>query len=195
VANIDFYFDYRSPYAYLAQTPLRRLGIEIAWRPFDIRQLMAQVGNVPTSITCPSKGRYIRLDLERWAARYGVPLQRNAQADDLDGRRLLRATLAADQLGQAQAAIAAFFAAYWGGSGAPLVTPADVVALLNRAGVSAPDLLARIEDPALDAKLDAATSAAAARGVFGAPTFYLGDEMFFGNDRTDFIRARLGLAA
>jgi 2-hydroxychromene-2-carboxylate isomerase len=143
MAAIDFYFDYRSPYAYLAQPPLRQLGIEIAWRPFDIRQLMAQVGNVATSITCASKGRYIRLDLQRWAARYGVPLQRHAQADEVDGRRLLRATLAADQLGRAEAAIAAFFAAYWGGSGAPLVTSADVVALLNSAGVSAPDLLAR----------------------------------------------------
>ena len=57
------------------------------------------------------------------------------------------------------------------------------------------DLLARIDAPALDAALDAATDEAAARGVFGAPTMYVGDEMFFGNDRFDFVRASLGAAA
>ena len=195
MAALDFYFDYRSPYAYLAQTQVRSLGVEIAWRPFEILQLMDQVGNVPTSITCKTKGRYLGADLQRWVALYRVPFQRNPQGAEIDARRLLRATLAADELGQADAAVAAIFAAYWGGSGAPLVTPGDLVEVLNGAGVSGPGLLARIEDPALDAALDEATAAAAARGVFGAPTLYIGDEMFFGNDRFDFIRASLGIAA
>ena len=128
-------------------------------------------------------------------ALYRVPFQRNPRGAEIDARRLLRATLAADELGQADAAVAAIFAAYWGGSGAPLVTPGDLVEVLNGAGVSGPGLLARIEEPALDAALDEATAAAAARGVFGAPTLYIGDEMFFGNDRFDFIRASLGIAA
>ena len=57
MAVLDFYFDYRSPYAYLAQTQVRTLGAEIAWRPFEILQLMDKVGNVPTSITCKPKGQ------------------------------------------------------------------------------------------------------------------------------------------
>ena len=195
MAALDFYFDYRSPYAYLAQTQVRSLGVEIAWRPFEILQLMDQVGNVPTSITCKTKGRYLGADLQRWVALYRVPFQRNPQGAEIDARRLLRATLAADELGQADAAVVAIFAAYWGGSGAPLVTPGDLVEVLNGAGVSGAGLLTRIEDPALDAALDDATAAAAARGVFGAPTLYIGDEMFFGNDRFDFIRASLGIAA
>ncbi|WP_372786811.1 2-hydroxychromene-2-carboxylate isomerase [Phenylobacterium sp.] len=195
MAALDFYFDYRSPYAYLAQTQVRNLGVEVAWLPFEILQLMDQVGNVPTSITCKPKGKYLGMDLQRWVAMYGVPFQRNPQGADIDARRLLRATLAADELGQADAAVSAIFGSYWGGSGAPLVTPADLVAVLNGAGVSGPNLLSRIEAPALDAALDAATTAAAARGVFGAPTMYVGDEMFFGNDRFDFIRASLGVAA
>ena len=195
MAALDFYFDYRSPYAYLAQTQVRSLGAEISWRPFEILQLMDQVGNVPTSITCKPKGKYLGLDLQRWVAMYLVPFQRNPKGGEIDARRLLRATLAADELGQADAAVAAIFAAYWGGSGAPLVTPEDLTAVLNGAGIMAPNLAARIEDPDLDAALDAATAAAAARGVFGAPTMYVGDEMFFGNDRFDFIRASLGAAA
>jgi 2-hydroxychromene-2-carboxylate isomerase len=106
---------------------------------------------------------------------------------------LLRATLAAAELGQADAAVGALFGAYWG-SGAPLSTVEDVVAVLNGADVRGPDLARRIDDPELDAALDAATDEAAARGVFGAPTMYVGDEMFFGNDRFDFIRASLGAA-
>lgn len=194
MAALDFYFDYRSPYAYLAQTQVRKLGGEIAWRPFEILQLMDKVGNVPTSITCKPKGKYLGMDLMRWVSLYKVPFQRHPQAGTIDARRLLRATLAAAELGQADAAVAAIFGAYWG-TGAPLSTADDVVAVLNAAGVSAPGLSARIDDPALDAALDAATDEAAGRGVFGAPTMYVGDEMFFGNDRFDFIRASLGIAA
>ncbi|MBW8815206.1 MAG: 2-hydroxychromene-2-carboxylate isomerase [Caulobacterales bacterium] len=195
MAALEFYFDYRSPYSYLAQTQVRRLGIEIDWRPFEILQLMDQVGNVPTSITCKPKGKYLGVDLMRWVAMYKVPFGRHPQAADIDGRRLLRATLAAAELGQADAAVAAIFGAYWGRGGAPLSTPGDLVALLAGVGVSGPGLAARIDDPALDAALDEATRAAAERGVFGAPTMYVGDEMFFGNDRMDFVRANLGLAA
>jgi len=194
MAALDFYFDYRSPYAYLAQTQVRKLGVDIAWRPFEILQLMDQVGNVPTSITCKPKGKYLGVDLMRWVGMYKVPFQRHPQSGAIDGRRLLRATLAAAELGQTDAAVGAIFGAYWG-SGAPLAAPADVVAVLNGAGVSAPDLIARIDDPALDAALDEATAEAASRGVFGAPTMYVGDEMFFGNDRLDFVRASLGVAA
>ncbi|HUZ12999.1 MAG TPA: 2-hydroxychromene-2-carboxylate isomerase [Caulobacteraceae bacterium] len=190
MAALDFYFDYRSPYAYLAQTQVRLLGVEIAWRPFEILQLMDQIGNVPTSITCKPKGKYLGVDLQRWVAIYKVPFQRHPQGADIDGRRLLRATLAAAELGQSDAAVEAIFGAYWG-SGAPLATPAEVVAVLNGGGIDAPGLLTRIDDPALDE----ATAQAATRGVSGAPTMYVGDEMFFGNDRLDFVRASLGIAA
>jgi 2-hydroxychromene-2-carboxylate isomerase len=194
MAVLDFYFDYRSPYAYLAQTQVRQLGAGIAWRPFEILQLMDKVGNVPTSITCKPKGRYLGVDLMRWAAIYKAPFQRHPQSGAIDARRLLRATLAAAELGQADAAVGAIFAAYWG-TGAPLATTEDVVAVLDAAGVRGPDFARRIDDPALDAALDAATDEAAARGVFGAPTMYVGDEMFFGNDRFDFVRASLEAAA
>ena len=194
MAALDFYFDYRSPYAYLAQTQVRKLGVDVAWRPFEILQLMDKVGNVPTSITCKPKGKYLGVDLMRWVGMYKVPFQRHPQSGSIDARRLLRATLAAAELGQGDAAVGAIFGAYWG-TGAPLATAADVVAVLRGAGVDAPNLLARIDDPDLDKALDAATDEAASRGVFGAPTMYVGDEMFFGNDRFDFVRASLGVAA
>jgi 2-hydroxychromene-2-carboxylate isomerase len=194
MAALEFYFDFRSPYAYLAQSQLRGLGVEVGYRPFEILGLMDRVGNVPTSITCKAKNRYLGADLQRWVAIYQVPLQRHPQGAELDPRRLLRASLAADELGLAPQAVSAIFHTYWG-SGAPLTTAADVAAVLSAAGVSGPDLASRIDDPALDRALDAATERAIERGVFGAPTIFVGEEMFFGNDRLDFVRASLERAA
>jgi len=194
MAALEFYFDFRSPYAYLAQSQLHGLGVEVGYRPFEILGLMDRVGNVPTSITCRPKSRYLGADLQRWVAIYGVPLQRHPQGTEIDPRRLLRASLAADELGLAPQGVGAIFHAYWG-SGAPLTTAADVAAVLNAAGVGGPDLASRIDEPTLDQALDAATEAAIERGVFGAPTMFVGEEMFFGNDRLDFVRASLKRAA
>ena len=66
-----------------------------------------------------------------------------------------------------------------------------VCAVLNAAGVGDADLVSRIEDPALDEALNRATATAVERGVFGAPVMFVGDEMFFGNDRLDFVRDAL----
>ena len=81
------------------------------------------------------------------------------------------------------------------GNHVPLGTPADVAALLGGAGVAgAAELAERMDQPDLVAELDAANAAAAERGVFGSPTFFVGDEMFFGNDRLDFLREALETA-
>jgi 2-hydroxychromene-2-carboxylate isomerase len=192
--NLEFYFDYRSPYSYLAHSQLERLDAEVTLLPFDLIHLMNQVENVPTSVVCKPKNRYVREDLVRWAKRYGVPFQRHPQAREIDGRRLLRATLAAGQVGKMAAAAAAIFKAYWGGP-QPLQSVGEVVAVLAGTGVDASAVEPLIDAPDTDRALDAATAAAVARGVFGSPTFLVGEQMFFGNDRLDFVRDSLGKAA
>jgi 2-hydroxychromene-2-carboxylate isomerase len=192
--RLEFFFDYRSPYSYLAHSQLGGLDAEVVYRPFEILGLMDKVGNVPTSIICKPKNRYLGADLQRWVQAYGVPFQRHPQMMEIDARRLLRATLAADEMGRAAQAVTAIFAAFWG-TGAPLTTPADVVAVLNGAGVERPDLASWIDEPTLDEALDRATEAAAERGVFGAPTILIGDDMYFGNDRLHFVRERLARQA
>ena len=195
MAALDFYFDYRSPYAYLAQTQVRKLGVEIAWRPFEI-------------LAADGSGRQ-RADQHHLQAQGQVPGRGpHAVGGDVQG------SVPAPSPGGRASTPAGCCARRWrrrssarrtrrsGRSSGPTGDPArrsrppdDVVAVLSGAGVSGPDLAARIDDPALDAALDAATDEAAARGVFGAPTMYVGDEMFFGNDRFDFVRASLGVAA
>ena len=192
--TLDFYFDYRSPYSYLAHSQLERLGAAVTYHPFDILSLMKQVENVPTSVLCKPKSRYLREDLGRWAARYGVPFQRNPLAGETDGRRLLRATLAAGTVGAMAVATAAIFKANWG-TPQPLRSADEIAKVLADAGVDAGAVKPLIDTPDTDRALDQATAAAVARGLFGAPTFFVGEQMFFGNDRLEFVRASLAKAA
>ena len=194
MAEVQFYFDYRSPYAYLAHSQLRGLPATISYHPFDIRAVMEKVGNVPTSVTCKPKNRYIQADLRRWIAHYGVPFQRNPDIMELDSARLLRATLLAANRGPMGELVTALFSAMWG-EPQPLKTPSQVADIMRRAGINDPALEAEIDDPSWDTVLQRATTEAADRGVFGAPCMFVGDEMFFGNDRLDFVRAELERAA
>jgi 2-hydroxychromene-2-carboxylate isomerase len=192
--TIDFYFDYRSPYSFLALSQVRKMDVDVVFHPFEIGALMKQVGNVPTSITCAAKGRYVAKDMQRWAAHYGVPLNRHPQGSEIDASRLLRATLVAGQRGAMPAAVQSIFNAFWS-SPVPLATAANLATLLGAAGVDTPGLEKSIDSPEAQALLDEATTAAASRGVFGAPTLFVGDEMFFGNDRLHFVQGKLALAA
>lgn len=189
MAGAAFLFDFRSPYSYLALTQIG--DIDLTLHPFDVIDVMNRVGNTPTTITCKAKGAYASADLGRWAQRYGVPFNRNPAMREIDGRRLLRAVLAIPDGPDRRKAVTAIFSAMWA-EPAPLSTPADIVALFTAAGVAGSDAIAdQMDSDDLEAKLDAANAAAAERGVFGSPTFFVGDEMFFGNDRLDFLRDAL----
>jgi 2-hydroxychromene-2-carboxylate isomerase len=170
------------------------MDVEIVFRPFEIGALMKLVGNVPTSITCASKGRYVWTDVSRWSIHYGVPLNRHPQASEFDVSRLLRATLVAGQLGAMPAAVKAIFNAFWS-TPAPLATATEVAALLGAEGLDAKALESQMDAPAAHVLLEEATAEAAARGVFGSPSMFVGDEMFFGNDRLQFVQDRLARAA
>jgi 2-hydroxychromene-2-carboxylate isomerase len=155
---------------------------------------MKLVGNRPTTIESPNKSKYAGVDLARWAAQYQVKLQRNPKFRSFDFAELGRGALVAAEEGRAADYVHAVFNAIWADA-ADLTDRAALVALLERAGFDGAKLLATAGEPAWSAKLDEATAAAAQRGVFGAPTFFLGDQMFFGNDRLMFLREALQQAA
>lgn len=190
MSTIDFYFDYRSPYSFLALSQVRKMDVEIVFRPLELGDLMVRVGNVPTSLTCEAKGRYVMTDLGRWAAHYGVGLNRHPQESEIDASRLLRATLVAGQLGAMSKAVETIFHAFWSVP-APLTTVTEIATLLSAAGFDAGELERRMDSPAAQALLEQATAEAASRGVFGVPTLFVGDEMFFGNDRLHFVQDHL----
>lgn len=186
---VAFHFDYRSPYSYLAMTQMGDL--ELTLHPFDVIDVMKRVGNTPTTITCKVKGEYAGKDLARWTKHYGVPFSRNPAMREINGQRLLRATLAIPDGPDRRKAVTAIFTAMWG-EPAPLATPEDIATLLHAAGVAGAAALAdQMDNAEMDSALEAANAAAAERGVFGSPSYFVEDEMFFGNDRLDFLRAAL----
>lgn len=187
--NIEFFYDFRSPYSYLAFTQLRQMDVVIALKPMQILKVMDRVGNVPTTITCAAKGRYARVDLARWATRYGVPLNPSDMRGN-DGDALSRAVLAAKNPEEAASVTLALYRAVWS-EGKTLATTEAIVAALRDTGIDTLSLAGRIDAAEVAARLEANTDEAVERGVFGSPTIFVGEAMFFGNDRLEFVREEL----
>lgn len=190
---VELFYDFRSPYSYLAFTQLMGMDVTLTLHPMQILKVMERVGNVPTTITCAAKGRYARQDLGRWAQRYGITLNPSDMRAN-DGDACSRAVLAAATPPEALAVTLALYRACWS-EAKVLATNADVLAALAAAGIDTTAIADRIDAPETVAALAANTDAAVQRGVFGSPTILVGDQMFFGNDRLDFVAEELAQKA
>lgn len=187
--RIEFFYDFRSPYSYLAFTQLMDMDVDISLRPMQILKVMEKVGNVPTTITCAAKGRYARMDLARWAQRYGIALNPSDMRKN-DGDACSRAVLSAASSAEANAITLALYRACWS-EGKTLENSNDVLAAIRAAGIDTAGIAASLDTDEVIARLEANTDEAAERGVFGSPTVFVGDVLFFGNDRLDFVREEL----
>jgi 2-hydroxychromene-2-carboxylate isomerase len=192
--TIEFYFDFPSPYSYLAHTQLPKIAAEhgatVTYHPFRILELMTIVGNRPTTIECKNKGKYTGADLRRWAKRYNVKFARNPHSKTFDFAELDRGALVAIEDGCGAEYATAVFTAIWGRP-VDLSQRTVLIEVLDGAGFDARRLIQRASSEDIVARLEAATKAAAERGVFGAPSMFVGDQMFFGNDRLDFVAEAL----
>jgi len=192
--TLEFYFDFLSPYTYLASQQLPQIAkahrAELAYRPFNLVALMPMVGNRPTTLECEAKGAYAITDLMRRATRTGVPFAPNPHWQAIDFPRLARGALVAIAANRGAVYVDAVFKALWRAV-ADLSSPSRLVAILDAAGLQADDILHTADDADHVAQLARATAAAAARGIFGSPTIFVGREMFFGNDRLDFVAEAL----
>jgi len=192
--QVEFYFDFGSPTAYLAYTQLPKIaqdcGAEIAWRPMLLGGVFKATGN-QSPVTVAAKGKWMFSDLDRWAKRYGVTLARNPYFP-VNTLTLMRiaAGLQQRQPDRFLRYVDAIFRAMWE-KPANLNDPAIVAATLQAAGFDAAALAALAGEPEVKAALIATTDEAVARGVFGAPTMFVGSEMFFGQDRLEFVREAL----
>ena len=186
--TIEFFYDFRSPYSYLAFTQLRALDALIDFKPMKVLTVMEKVGNTPTTITCAAKGRYVRTDLGRWAQRYGLALSPSDMRTN-DGEAMARAVIVAAAEQRADVTLA-LFRAIWS-EGRSLATSKAVIAELGAAGIDTAVIAAWIDAEEAAAQLDSFTEEAATRGVFGSPTMIIDGAMFFGNDRIDFLREEI----
>jgi len=190
--QVEFFFDYGSPFSYLADTQLaalaQRTGATIVYWPMLLGAVLKATGNA-SPIAVPAKGRYMGVELQRWAKHYGVPFVTN-RFFPINTMRLMRGAVAAQQADCFAEYHRAIYPAFWVDS-ANLGEPEVIRSLLVKAGLNANLLLARIEEPDVKEQLRLNTEEAVRRGVFGAPTFFVGEEMFWGNDRLTFVEEAL----
>ena len=186
--KLEYFYDYVSPYTYLADTRLGGLDAEIVYRPMLLGGVMKATGNSPPK-NVPAKGSYLDRDLVRWVARYGVPFRWNSVFPQ-NTVKALRIAIVAQHRGWFESVHSRLFAAAWI-ENLDLSDDAVLASIIEAAGQDPASVLGEITSDDVKAELRANSDEAVARGAFGAPTFFVGDEMFFGNDRLDFVREAL----
>jgi 2-hydroxychromene-2-carboxylate isomerase len=189
--QIEFYWDSASPYTYLAATQIEALaaqhGASVVWKPFLLGKAFEATGNrMPAAV--PAKGKYLFKDVALWAQHYGVPFKfpKVFPVASLGSLRVACA-LADAEVGRWALAV---MQAYWTQDqdiGQPEVLKAVAASL----GWDGDDLLARAQTQPVKDRLKANTDEAVQRGVFGAPSFFIGDTMFWGNDRFELMEGVL----
>ena len=192
--SVDFFFDVGSPASYLAWTQLPGLcaspGADLVYRPMLLGGVYQATGNASPAII-PAKGRYTQMDYERHARRYGVPLRSNPHFPIIT-LFLMRAVTGIQlrRPGQLQQLLGCVFKALWIDA-LDLNDPKLTAGILATGGFDPAEIERLAQDPETKAALKATTQEAVARGAFGAPTLFVGDQMFFGQDRMDFVREAL----
>jgi 2-hydroxychromene-2-carboxylate isomerase len=192
--TVEFYFDVGSPAAYLAWTQMPRLsaetGAQVEYKPMLLGGVFQATAN-RSPMEVPAKGRYMMADLERFAQRYGVPFSHNPFFP-INTLTLMRGALGLQmrEPGRMLAYGNAVYRAIWV-EGRNMNDPAAVGAVLQAAGFEPMALVALAAEPEVKERLKAVTQEAVARGVFGAPTFFVGGQMYWGQDRLDFVKEAL----
>jgi 2-hydroxychromene-2-carboxylate isomerase len=186
--HIEFFFDFSSPYSYLASTQLeavaRRTGASFEAKPFVLGAVFKGSGNVMPGAV-PAKALQMLRDLGAWARLYGVPFRFNPRFP-FNAIKAHRMVLAIDDPGQRWRLVQRCFHAFWAEE-ADLGDEALLRQLLAECGADPEAVFARHESPEVKDRLRANTDDALGRGAYGAPTFFVGEEMFVGNDRLMFV--------
>ena len=190
---VEFFYDFGSPTVYLAATQLPSIagsvGATIDWRPMLLGGVFKSTGNQSPAVIAV-KAAYMNDDLQRFANRYGVPFNWNPHFP-INTLALMRGAVAYHDDGVASSTYRdAIFTAIWV-EGQNLNEPDVIGQVLTDAGLDPAELMDRIGQQTVKDQLIANTEQAVDRGVFGAPTFFVGDQMFFGQDRLDFVTEAL----
>lgn len=188
MSALDFFYDIGSPYSYLCATQIRGVADKheraVTWRPMLLGAVFKASGNdMPARV--PAKAQWMLKDLQLWAKHYGVQFQ-FPPLFPANTVRAMRACVAAQARGKVEAMSVSLFQAYWvrglDPSGEEAIGQASAAA-----GLDGAEILKAIDEQATKDALRKNTDEAVARGVFGAPTIFVGDAMFWGNDRLELV--------
>jgi 2-hydroxychromene-2-carboxylate isomerase len=186
--NVEFWFEFASSYSYLSVMRIdgltRASGLRIVWRPFLLGPIFRSFGwSTSPFLLQKEKGAYMWTDMERQCRKFGLPWRRPTEFPRLSVLPARVALLGVDQpwlLPFAQQVMLAHFA-----HDQDIASESVVRDVLERLALPAEELLRAAQVDSNKARLRAATEEAQRRGVFGAPTFFVGEEMFWGNDRLE----------
>ncbi len=192
VKQVEFFFDIVSPASYLAWTQMPKLaaetGAEIIYRPFFVPGVFKEAGS-SSPITVPPKRKWLFDDLNRFAKRYGVPFVMNDKFP-LSSLYVMRGLIAYREAPEFRALGDGFYQAMWVDN-KDITDPEIVKEIVEQAGIDPAQYAVALEDPAIKQAVFDISKEAASRGVFGAPTFFVGNEMHWGQDRLDFVQEAL----
>lgn len=190
--RLEFFFDFGSPTTYLAHTRMTglaaRTGAEVVYRPMLLGGVFKATGNQSPAFIA-AKSKWMHGDMQNFAKRYGVPFAHNPWFP-INTMLLMRGAVAMQHEDRLAEYANAIFHAMWV-EPQNMNDPQTVGAVLAKAGFDPKHMLAAAENQKVKDELRANTDEAVSRGAFGAPTFFIGDRMFFGQDRLDFVEAAL----
>jgi len=191
--TIDFYWDIGSTNTYFALKLIRpiaaRHGAKLVLHPFNLGYVFRYHKYVLAEEP-PAKHANRRRDLERWAEKYGLDF-RLPDVFPIKTSRALRAAIAIREWGKEQEFVDEIFCRYWENNDASIADYSGLRAVATALGIDAATFEAACEsEPVRQALIDA-TNAGLQRGVFGAPSFIIKGELFWGKDRMDFIEDEL----
>ncbi len=187
--KLEFFYDYVSPYSYLANSQVSEVGgSKLVYRPMFLGGVMQATGNQPPG-TLEVKGKYLRRDIARWAENYGIVYNRNPNFPQ-NTLKALRLAIVAQHDGIFPDVHRALYTAMFVDE--KYLSDDKVLGeIMKSLGLDESTTFDRIAEQPIKDELKANTGEAVTRGAFGAPTFFVGDEMFFGNDRFEFIKEAL----
>jgi 2-hydroxychromene-2-carboxylate isomerase len=196
--SVQFHFDFGSPNAYLSHVVIpeieRRTGAKFEYVPILLGGVFKLTNNrspIESFAGVRNKLEYQRLEIDRFVRRHRIARFQFNPFFPINTLALMRGAIAAKKLGVAERYIDCVFDAMWG-EPKKMDDPAVIRAALVACGLDADALIALTQDATVKAELAANTEASVQRGAFGSPTFFVGDEMYFGKDRLQEVEEALG---
>jgi 2-hydroxychromene-2-carboxylate isomerase len=197
LARLEFFFDCSSPWTYLAfhrvQPLARETGAELVWRPILVGGVFNAVNQSvyeQRANPVPIKLRYYAKDLRDWAAYTGLRIG-SPTIFPINSVKAMRGALVADEVGRLPDYARRVFEAYWG-EDRNIARDEELQQIAEASGLDRADFFDRIRSEPYKARLRANTEELMERGGFGSPTMFVeGDDMYFGNDRLELVRAAL----
>ena len=194
---IEFFFDCSSPWTYLAFHNIQPLAAElnepIQWRPVLVGGIFNAVNPsvyAQREKPVPAKAAYMLKDMQDWAREAGLKIVMPPKVFPVNSVKAMRGCLWLEPQGKLLAFACAVFEAYWSRE-EDISQDVVLLKICQAIGVDGAEFLAGIAQPSIKEQLKSNTEEVIRRGGFGSPTLFLGDDMYFGNDRLALLKAAI----